>query len=88
MNKVSFLAVPSIDKSIAPDETHIVTRKNRGKGIPNTVEDVRGCGNNVALPKFKKQKTAEADEVDEVTANVPTQSISQSQRWCTISGKR
>ena len=77
MNKVSFFADPGGNESIAPDETNIVTRKNWGKKIPNAVKAVRGCGNDVALSKFKKQKTAEADEVDKATDNVPTHTVPQ-----------
>ena len=52
MNKVSFLAVPGGDESIAPNETNIVTRTNWGKGIPTAVKAARGCGNDVELPKL------------------------------------
>ena len=80
MNKVTFLAVLGDNESIAPNETKIVTRKNWGKGIPNVVKAARGCGNDVGLPKLKKQKTAEEDEedkVDKVADNVSTQWIPQ-----------
>ena len=80
MNRVYFLAVPGGDESIAPNETNIVMSKNWGDRITNAVKATRGCGNDVGLPKLKKQKTAEVDEnneVDEVADNVPTQSIPQ-----------
>ena len=72
-----FLAVPGGDKSISPNETNIVTSKNWGNRITNTVKAGRGCGNDVRLPKLKKKKTAREDKVDEVVDNVPTQSIPQ-----------
>lgn len=70
-----FLTVPGGDESIALNKTNIVTVENWGKGVINTVKSTRGCGNDVALPKFKKQKTAET--ADQSTANVPAQSIPQ-----------
>ena len=68
------MAVPGGNKSIAPDETNIVTSKNWGKQIMSAVKAARGCGNDVGLLKLKKQKTT---EVDEAAVNVPTHSIQQ-----------
>ena len=50
MNGVYFTAVHGGDESIAPNETNIVTSKNLGDRITNTIKAARVCDNNVALP--------------------------------------
>ena len=59
VNKVYFMAVPDGKETVAPDspdETNIVTSKNRGNGITNAAKAARWCSNDVALPKFNKKK--------------------------------
>ena len=75
MNRVYFVAVPGGDESIAPDETNVVTSNNWGKNITKAIKAARGCGNDAALPKLKKQKTDKKD--DDSEANASTRSVPQ-----------